>query len=1690
MGACQSRKASAGAVLSGGPDDLVLHHVRILRRRPSEQSVTVIPEVVTSPSASSTYTSGGYRTNTTDNNDEDDQQQQQQFSTPIKPYQLHAAVPRSIASAANEDEEETGSVQSKQSWSSWSSSLSGAWSHTKQKRRQQQRQRRQQEKRVVRQSQPQQQQQQQPLQQDTSNAAIKQSEKVLYPTSTNTPATVESTVLTSASTLTPLPSSAPHAIAVVVGETSSPLPSDDHDDMPGRIRPVTNRIESAGAGRAPETPLTGPRPAARDNYKYAPKHLLPSTPTHFLAKKDHVTHEDTQDRDDDAVGDVAPLDRSADDSCYTSGGESVSVATGPQPFASAVPPSPLLPPFLTMTNQTATTLTLPSITSTPSIRQALSSDPDDDDDDEKSDMVAFDEQLENWRLKKEQRKKQEIISPEELEKVDLNKSTEQDDDDDDAIPPPPPPPPPPSAPVSSSCRPPLSASTNTAREPGRLWLSQFSQKKQANQTRRLLAPPRPPASSSSPVSRDHTGAHKKSSVSPQMMSHFQRLRLQVKLQQQQARKEKKLAKIEDRMQDVQAYRQLWRDFQDMECDVRSRTSSCSNAAGGNDASSLYSNASSFDLHDSTSWYFDFQAVDFAFEGKDKRGGGGVGESQASLSLLSAASLEAQRRIYKQKRKMRNSRVRGEDGAAATISGKPTASSTCSVRTPSPAVVGARPRKAVYGTPDDNDDDDFCNRSAPADYGPVRRLPGGAASLKSPHAIAHIANTPIDQLIEETLAAQERQYDLTNMEVSFSPERVLDDAASNVSDWTDDLSRGSSHISSASYHHQHQYGGSTASNDYGVRRRHHYRSGAAKLTALERKLQNLQQKQSSLQLPVEPQPDPLQHDIWSQSRKQPTERLQVVALAQSGDDVYYDAQSEQNNSIDMSPERNAGIRSTPMSLYGDTKPRADAVPAANPDLSTVLEEGSPTTTTKGSPSSPAVSAGSPLSASTASPLGIVLDTDAVEQHDGLLSEPSLIPASTKTAALSRVAGDTPILGRACMDDELNESPDEATSSLPSSQSKNQFVTSLMTSFNRTLDERYEIQRPSLKPSLVTPDGVNRSYDCSLLQEASTLSQSRTECFDDTVDLSYDDLYEGVMKEVNEVKQASEEYEGDEKKDEQSSSLDAAPESFSAESDYGPKALGTCVSDSPGLIQNEPVGYYHRDFYDDDSYCAASLASRIPFSPSESASPVMQSDGHQVSIGADPAHSHVGRKTDHLELLRLPQTEKGACERQQEKSCTANLAGVSGKSSPVVSNVADQEESLAPAKSSLPEKDAAKTVSLLLQSKPVDDSHQSENYNAGKLDVTAKETSLPSLTVNTELPEATVLCACSQVDLRVTPEHESLSLSAVSTQAIPIVTPAGDSIAEESPTFSKETDVQTSGILEDKSAVADRNPAPFDEECGTLPIPPKTNPERDSLPTPKSPRKLGTSSASLLKSSPKLGKKWGSPVKTPPPSVSPDKLEDKRPESSSLTPVTPLPWIHDLTTEQFFRMSGENVLLRAARREHLELTDEESVGEEIGTPTLDSDKEIEAKLATDSCTDTVYATTDCNRSITAELESAAGSYVETTRGPSSTTACHGKQPNIVSPGDTEAFVQGPDESYDASLGSGSYGSGRGSRSSLDRFRTSRPDSSKDVLLLAETLEAQVQTVLAKYRGNQGGGDEEVQSCPSTKCVDAPHDEQNSA
>lgn len=152
----------------------------------------------------------------------------------------------------------------------------------------------------------------------------------------------------------------------------------------------------------------------------------------------------------------------------------------------------------------------------------------------------------------------------------------------------------------------------------------------------------PPSDSTPHIARATT----KTSVNPQTIANFNKLKIQVQLANRADKHKRRKVKLEDRFEDVKGYRNLWSDFEDIQQQVEQ-----TNTDNENEPAASRPRGNSMNLKETKSWYFDFHSLN----GQEQMDDDDDNRSQSSMSLLSEVSREAQRQFYEEKRKDRNKR---------------------------------------------------------------------------------------------------------------------------------------------------------------------------------------------------------------------------------------------------------------------------------------------------------------------------------------------------------------------------------------------------------------------------------------------------------------------------------------------------------------------------------------------------------------------------------------------------------------------------------------------------------------------------------------------------------------------------------------------------------------------------------------------------------------------------------------------------------------------------------------------------------------------------------------------------------------------------------------------------------------------------------------------------------------------------
>jgi hypothetical protein len=157
----------------------------------------------------------------------------------------------------------------------------------------------------------------------------------------------------------------------------------------------------------------------------------------------------------------------------------------------------------------------------------------------------------------------------------------------------------------------------------------------------LVAPPK--GSATDPLGSTSS----KTSVNRHTIADFNKLKIQVKLATRAEKHKSRKAKLEDRLGDVKGYRNLWSEYEEIEQRVKESSDTEGPASA---TAKKHTRNKSLDLKQPNTWYFDFQQLDPT---KDDN------KTKESMSLLSEVSMEAQCRLYKEKRRERRQKSKSK-----------------------------------------------------------------------------------------------------------------------------------------------------------------------------------------------------------------------------------------------------------------------------------------------------------------------------------------------------------------------------------------------------------------------------------------------------------------------------------------------------------------------------------------------------------------------------------------------------------------------------------------------------------------------------------------------------------------------------------------------------------------------------------------------------------------------------------------------------------------------------------------------------------------------------------------------------------------------------------------------------------------------------------------------------------------------
>jgi len=121
-----------------------------------------------------------------------------------------------------------------------------------------------------------------------------------------------------------------------------------------------------------------------------------------------------------------------------------------------------------------------------------------------------------------------------------------------------------------------------------------------------------------------------SAVASNLIDQFQKLKVQAQLADRATRRRKHKEQNANRKEMFREYRSLWQDYEEIQDKVLSQSNR--------------NNESVSFLKDSNAWYFDFREI----HRQQQAGGGSIDPTVANLSLLSQASIKAQKKFFEKK----------------------------------------------------------------------------------------------------------------------------------------------------------------------------------------------------------------------------------------------------------------------------------------------------------------------------------------------------------------------------------------------------------------------------------------------------------------------------------------------------------------------------------------------------------------------------------------------------------------------------------------------------------------------------------------------------------------------------------------------------------------------------------------------------------------------------------------------------------------------------------------------------------------------------------------------------------------------------------------------------------------------------------------------------------------------------------
>jgi len=196
-----------------------------------------------------------------------------------------------------------------------------------------------------------------------------------------------------------------------------------------------------------------------------------------------------------------------------------------------------------------------------------------------------------------------------------------------------------------------------------------------------------------------------SSVEGDVLSQFKKLKVQVQLKEHEEKAHRRRAKYEDRYKDVQSYRRLYKEFEEIRLKSKYHEEKHSTIKGS------CTDSRSFDLSQSCASHFEFSTMnsqEVKYDHFDTE------DDQSQYSLLSTTSMESQRRYYTAKKRKNTMRRKSDTSESCTQSDRESMLEAYFEKDSSKNVSLVQLKQFGYSSENSN------NRSVNHhDYGPVK-----------------------------------------------------------------------------------------------------------------------------------------------------------------------------------------------------------------------------------------------------------------------------------------------------------------------------------------------------------------------------------------------------------------------------------------------------------------------------------------------------------------------------------------------------------------------------------------------------------------------------------------------------------------------------------------------------------------------------------------------------------------------------------------------------------------------------------------------------------------------------------------------------------------------------------------------------------------------------------------------------------